>query len=473
MCSLCLCLKEICALQIANHTVNMSNERVSLLLNSIKEVLSSACVLYSIEHGRDNGLPAPLTEKAVEFMATDVMKSKPLEEAAPLFIQHSQMTSAQVKQIELETQGQSSNSLWKQQRLGRITASKFHQISTKTETVLKHRGKHTKKPQYSPVVFSIVSESEDISHLPQIAWGINHEKDAVKAFLSDVASQHENGLEGFRQCGLFVKADYPYLAASPDGMFSCRCCGHATVEVKCPYSVRNESLFEKEVFKRVEFLEDHNGQPRLKRSHKYYTQVQAQMWVCGVSHCFFYWVAEGHGPLYETIQFDAAYCSRVVNNLTLFYKTYVLPCMLGYRDILLCPKCEKVILEKEEINQPAAESSICCSTCGTWWHLPCAGITQLCAESLDSWLCFSCLVDAADPTDDESDAEDQGACSSRDPPTPSGGINDVCSVCLLSEIPVGGEHICSVCINAVHAWCSNHEDITSSAYLVCNYCIAD
>ena len=76
----------------------------------------------------------------------------------------------------------------------------------------------TKKPVYSSLVSSLLSKSDDVPHLPQIKWGTTHEKDAIKAFMSDVASQHDGGLQGFKQCGLFIKPDYPYLAASPDGL---------------------------------------------------------------------------------------------------------------------------------------------------------------------------------------------------------------------------------------------------------------
>ena len=69
-------------------------------------------------------------------------------------------------------------------------------------------------------------------------------KDAIKAFMSDVASQHDGGLQGFKQCGLFIKPDYPYLAATPDGLFRCKCCGLSTVEAKCPYTVKNHLIFE-------------------------------------------------------------------------------------------------------------------------------------------------------------------------------------------------------------------------------------
>ena len=60
--------------------------------------------------------------------------------------------------------------------------------------------------------------------------------------MSDVASQHDGGLQGFKQCGLFIKPNYPHLTASPDGLFYCRCHGLLIIEAKGPYSVRNDNL---------------------------------------------------------------------------------------------------------------------------------------------------------------------------------------------------------------------------------------
>ena len=134
----------------------LTNERIYFLIKGIIQNIPSACVLYSIEHTKDNGLPEALPQKALRFMASEEMKGKPLEHTAPLFLK----------------------------------------------------------------------------------------KDAIKAFMSDVASQHEGGLQGFKQCRLFIKPDNPYLASSPDGLFRCKCCGLSTVEAKCPYTVKNHLIFE-------------------------------------------------------------------------------------------------------------------------------------------------------------------------------------------------------------------------------------
>lgn len=120
-----------------------------------------------------------------------------------------------MKRVEIERRGQSGNDMWFHQREGRITASNFHTCHTKMESISESR--KTSKSTYTPLVFNILKKRDDISHLPQIKWGIEHEKDAIKSFLSDAASKHGNGMNGFKQCGLFIKPDYAFLAASPDG----------------------------------------------------------------------------------------------------------------------------------------------------------------------------------------------------------------------------------------------------------------
>ena len=59
-------------------------------------------------------------------MSSEEMKGKPLEYTAQLFLKECQMTADQVKRVEIETRGQSTNDLWHQQRIGRVTASNFH-----------------------------------------------------------------------------------------------------------------------------------------------------------------------------------------------------------------------------------------------------------------------------------------------------------------------------------------------------------
>ncbi|KAG8174147.1 hypothetical protein JTE90_020375 [Oedothorax gibbosus] len=49
-------------------------------------------------------------------------------------------------------------------------------------------------------------------------------------------------LEEFVRSGLYVSLDKPYLGASPDGCANCLCCPPAVLEIKCPYSIRNNRI---------------------------------------------------------------------------------------------------------------------------------------------------------------------------------------------------------------------------------------
>ena len=73
------------------------------------------------------------------------------------------------------------------------------------------------------------------------------------------------------RCGLFVDKNKPYIAASPDGMFSCKCHEGYVIEIKCPFKHRDQ--FIKERINDCDFLEILDGKIHLKKFHKYYTQM--------------------------------------------------------------------------------------------------------------------------------------------------------------------------------------------------------
>ena len=77
------------------------------------------------------------------------------------------------------------------------------------------------------------------------------------------------------------------MAASPDGIIDCYCCGKGVLEIKCPYSYRNESV-ESAVSNDPSFcLKKDNDLLYLDHTHHYYYQVQTQMFICNVEYCDF------------------------------------------------------------------------------------------------------------------------------------------------------------------------------------------
>ena len=61
----------------------------------------------------------------------------------------------------------------------------------------------------------------NLENLPAIKWGRNHEKKALTYFFAKEAVKHQNAK--IKECGIFMDKNKPYLAASPDGIFSCKC----------------------------------------------------------------------------------------------------------------------------------------------------------------------------------------------------------------------------------------------------------
>lgn len=57
------------------------------------------------------------------------------------------------------------------------------------------------------------------------------------------------------------------------------------MEYKCPYSVRGMLI--SEVWDKVEYLEMHEGKLKLKRGHRYYTQITGEIVMSGLERLFF------------------------------------------------------------------------------------------------------------------------------------------------------------------------------------------
>ena len=72
--------------------------------------------------------------------------------------------------------------------------------------------------------------------------------------------------------GLIINTIYPHLGANPDGIINCKCCGEGLLEIKCQFSVKD--LHPARQADKVNFS---SAFGMLKRSHKFYAQVQGQL----------------------------------------------------------------------------------------------------------------------------------------------------------------------------------------------------
>ena len=101
-------------------------------------------------------------------------------------------------------------------------------------------------------------------------------------------------------CGLFILKSHPYIGATPDNIFTCKCWERRIcVEYKCPHSIRELDVSES--WYKTDFLEKVNGAIQLKRNHKYFIQVTIQIAITGAEQCYFVvWITKGK-PIIENI----------------------------------------------------------------------------------------------------------------------------------------------------------------------------
>lgn len=227
-----------------------------------------------------------------------------------------------VKDVEVLTRGQRDNPDWFAWRKNRITASAAHRIA---HCRFVH-GKSTTPP--TSYLAAITGEGPRVQ-TRAMSWGVKMEEVAVRSYKKIKSAElgHPISVE---DCGLFIDARRPWLAASPDGVVTDRRGGKWLLEVKCPHKHREqrvEDACRTDSAFCLELLEDGPDQPpayQLKTSHCYYTQVQCQLAVTGLKEADFvvYTLKE---TAIVPVTFDADLWEETVSNLEVFYRDAVLP----------------------------------------------------------------------------------------------------------------------------------------------------
>ena len=75
------------------------------------------------------------------------------------------------------------------------------------------------------------------THTPAINWGVYNEPGAISDFVKAQRRYHKN--MKVKSCGVFICAQFPYLAASPDAIITCDFSGDGPLEVKNPLEYAN------------------------------------------------------------------------------------------------------------------------------------------------------------------------------------------------------------------------------------------
>ena len=207
-------------------------------------------------------------------------------------------------ELEAKTVGQANNTLWKDSRLNRLTASNFGLIC-KRRVVTE---KFTK---------SVLTEVNDLSHVPAIKYGRENETRARERYTKYMANAGYN--IKVLQSGLVVNPSFPWLGASPDGKIIDSKAGLGLLEIKCPMSFRDidplDACSDNTFYCRLV-----DGKPMLKRGHTYYYQIQGQMGTCGAQWCDFV-VYTKKGMIVSRVKFEEDFWFDMFTKLTNFYMT--------------------------------------------------------------------------------------------------------------------------------------------------------
>lgn len=166
-----------------------------------------------------------------------------------------------VKKISSLTSGQRNNPSWHLVRKGRLTASNFGCVLNAKRT--------------TPSLIKRLLGEYDISRVKAVAWGITNEEEAIKAF------QEKTQLQVV-ETGVWLD-ESGVLGASPDGLVG----EDHVLEVKCPYTQRNQTLEESLKHKTFCLKQTENRVYELKRDHVYWHQVQGQIYMTQRNFCHF------------------------------------------------------------------------------------------------------------------------------------------------------------------------------------------
>lgn len=285
------------------------------------------------------------------------------------------------EEVEKETRQQSKSSKWFAFRAGRITASNAKAVCRTSVTT----------PSRSLVKRVCYPEATQFWSAPT-SWGQQHEETARSAYMSVSKDIHAKF-----QCsvsGLHISTKYHFLAATPDGVLNCSCCGKGVLEIKCPYNGRERTVRELAASDSA-CLSTVDGTVMLKKEHSYYYQVQMQMLVCEVGYCDF--------VLWTTKDFIVlSMCKRMLDRCELYFKVVLLP-ELCFSHWTRSSDADGQDQEQgsdssasEEVycvcRGPESGSMIMCDskTCKhVWFHYKCVNLSR--APKAKKWFCPSCL----------------------------------------------------------------------------------
>ncbi|XP_070987706.1 uncharacterized protein [Oncorhynchus clarkii lewisi] len=231
----------------------------------------------------------------------------------------------EVEAVELQTRGQRENPSWFSWRQNRITASVAHRLAHSRFVT----GQSTTPP--ASYLAAITGRGNNVK-TRAMTWGIEREAEAVRRYQS-LKSKALGRAVRVQECGLFIDPQRPWLAGSPDGIVEDQRTGQwlLCLEVKCPYKHRQNTVAqacrEDPAFcLTIQDQGEEGGQVRyhLKPDHSYFTQIQCQLAVTGLTQADLV-VFTLKETAIVPVTFDPVFWDETLAKLEMFYTDAVLP----------------------------------------------------------------------------------------------------------------------------------------------------
>ena len=169
------------------------------------------------------------------------------------------------------------------------------------------------------IVKEILQHTNDISNIPAIRFGRDNENVARQLYFDEYKTCHQKAT--IKTTGLHIYESKPFMAASPDGLVSCKCCGNGLVEIKCSYSHREETP--EEIARDPNYhlyVEDNSVQ--LRHDSPWYTQIQGQLGIVNCKWCDFVFYTK-RGFFTERVYFDVLKFNEIVKKCEHFFDEYL------------------------------------------------------------------------------------------------------------------------------------------------------
>ena len=206
--------------------------------NEIKDAISTSRLSELMESKPLNrperelyDLPETLIEKAESFVCDNSISIK---ENVTVFTKSLEMTDKQINDVKKVTSKQNINTEWGHYRSGRLTASNFHKIFTKVETLKKQPDKDAE------ALINTITGSAKRVQTKGMKHGIALEPHAKRKYCYLMTKSRSHVNLKVNEIGIVIDKTYPFIGVSPDMEITCTCCGTGIGEIKCPYSVRDQ-----------------------------------------------------------------------------------------------------------------------------------------------------------------------------------------------------------------------------------------